>query len=995
MGNPVTGFLHWRLYADDNADVDSQTPIGNEDSVTEVVTKGSKYHFRFSQYNDNSAAFNGSFQLRARKNGGSWFDVTNVSSDISIADGTPDTSGGDLNCDTQILTSHPTFSWEADGYYEETDGNTPSSAHAKSTFWEDQWCILIGNALSGGDYFEFDITTDDGTRDTPGTFPKITVASGGTTEQVSPSDGIKWGDQVTGEATVLGSISDGWKIGDILSSKAEAKVGLTDGWKFGDILLAINQVSLSDGIKWGEALTVLVGGVADLTDGWKIGEDIDTVTYEQFSGDGIKWGDLVDPRIDFLEYLTDGWKLGDLSEAILLIIESASDGIKWGDTASVSTKYPVSSIDGIKWGDSLSIQIVYETTLTDGIKWGDLAEGQADEGESVSVSDGILWGDSLDVSATVPVSASDGIKWGDLAEADSGAFESISDGILWGDQVVSEANVPVSISDGILWGDRLAFPIAGLIDDFNGPSLDTSLWSKSEGGGATVTYIGGVIEFYITSPDIGTGDLTSVYEYDLRNSSIYVKFDLTDFISSSWGWAMFFLGDLTNGLGVYHGGTTYKTFSKKNGSEANHIITHSRYTYPWWRIRETGGTVYWDCAQDNGGSPGSWENEWTRDVDLCSVLSGLLVNFRIYRGNTQAYNLDFYIDGVNTDANPILTDGIKWGDSVEASFVLSDGIIWGDSLGVKVGFKTEIVDGWILGDLASAGAEYVSLTDGILWGEDIDTITYESFPGDGIKWGDSVFAYSGESAHLTDGILWGEDFDITIIETFDDECILWGDSVSVHVNLSDSLQDGIKWGDIPTPAISISEDLTDGIKWGDIVAGDNSVPAFLQDGVKWGDTLTPIQKIQVSISDGFIWGDQVDGETSDFFPVSVQDKILWGDSISEDVTYPASVSDGIKWGDSISTQTDYHISQTDGIRWGDSAVGSLGGVTLVGVEDGIKWGDYSTVLAAGGVIQDDRLNMDAYMTQLYSMRSSLNSRLTMDPDDIEGRMHIDVRIDNV
>lgn len=50
--------------------------------------------------------------------------------------------------------------------------------------------------------------------------------------------------------------------------------------------------------------------------------------------------------------------------------------------------------------------------------------------------------------------------------------------------------------------------------------------------------------------------------------------------------------------------------------------------YEWWRIRETGGTIYWDTAPDSGsGTPGTWTNRATSTDAL--QLSNLTVRIGV------------------------------------------------------------------------------------------------------------------------------------------------------------------------------------------------------------------------------------------------------------------------------------------------------------------------------------------------------------------------------
>jgi len=175
MANPNIGIQHWRFYKNDNADVDSCTAVGLEDSVDQTRLLDVAFMVRMSIWNDTTGNYNTTTTLQARRNGGSWFNVTGSSSYVRSAAGLP-TDGA--ACDTQLLTSHGSYSWENDGGYDEADGATPSISHAKSSFWEDQWCVVIRSAeCAADDTIEFRVDCTGGTETDPGTYPKVTAAT--------------------------------------------------------------------------------------------------------------------------------------------------------------------------------------------------------------------------------------------------------------------------------------------------------------------------------------------------------------------------------------------------------------------------------------------------------------------------------------------------------------------------------------------------------------------------------------------------------------------------------------------------------------------------------------------------------------------------------------------------------------------------------------------------------------------------------------------------
>lgn len=207
MATPNTGLNTWRFYQNDSADVDGCTPIGAEGSTSETWALDTPIMVRFSGYNDGSHNFNEVHSLWARIDGGSWFEVTGSSNNVrSAGTGVGLPNDGDP-CDTQILSSYSTYTWDSDGLYDDVDGAIASASHAKTTFWEDQYCVVLRSAeLSGGELIEFDNVPGGGTRDTITTYAQITAEA-----PTEPADyrqkSYAWGDPGTESGHTVGTIN--------------------------------------------------------------------------------------------------------------------------------------------------------------------------------------------------------------------------------------------------------------------------------------------------------------------------------------------------------------------------------------------------------------------------------------------------------------------------------------------------------------------------------------------------------------------------------------------------------------------------------------------------------------------------------------------------------------------------------------------------------------------------------------------------------------------
>jgi len=154
MATPSAGLHTWRVYANDNSDVNSCSPVGAEKSLTEVRTLDVPFIIRLGIWNDSAANFNDAITLEFRVDGGSWTPVSGTSSNVRAAPTCLPTDGA--ACSTQLLASYSTYSWESDGNYDDVDGVCAAVAHAKESFWECAWGIVFRSAeLSGGEEIEF------------------------------------------------------------------------------------------------------------------------------------------------------------------------------------------------------------------------------------------------------------------------------------------------------------------------------------------------------------------------------------------------------------------------------------------------------------------------------------------------------------------------------------------------------------------------------------------------------------------------------------------------------------------------------------------------------------------------------------------------------------------------------------------------------------------------------------------------------------------------
>lgn len=148
-----------------------------------------------------------------------------------------------------------------------------------------------------------------------------------------------------------------------------------------------------------------------------------------------------------------------------------------------------------------------------------------------------------------------------------------------------------------------------LTDNFDDNSIDGAKWDAYyDGGAGSVSETGGMAQLTpsaSTSPGYSTYD--SLTTYDLTGSFVLVKVPQVQTANANTqtnfslrvndsNYFQFRVTDLTQVL--------YAT-KVVIGVEVNvATATYNSTTHAWWRIRESGGTIFWDVSSDGA----SWTN---------------------------------------------------------------------------------------------------------------------------------------------------------------------------------------------------------------------------------------------------------------------------------------------------------------------------------------------------------------------------------------------------
>lgn len=191
-------------------------------------------------------------------------------------------------------------------------------------------------------------------------------------------------------------------------------------------------------------------------------------------------------------------------------------------------------------------------------------------------------------------------------------------------------------------------PVESIKDAFHGTSLDTSKWGDATAGGATISYTttGASLNFPASST---TSTLAEFYsagsDPSLLGSYSYVRVLEVPDASAVQATALFQLV-VDDGTGddvywQYQLGNLYAVYSNPT-FHTLYSVAYNSTTHKYWRIRESGGTTYWDTSADGL----TWTNRASAitGLDLSSVF--ILVHIKCFGTATNAGS--FKVDTLNS-----------------------------------------------------------------------------------------------------------------------------------------------------------------------------------------------------------------------------------------------------------------------------------------------------------------------------------------------------------
>ena len=165
-------------------------------------------------------------------------------------------------------------------------------------------------------------------------------------------------------------------------------------------------------------------------------------------------------------------------------------------------------------------------------------------------------------------------------------------------------NAPLRISACVMptKSGSAPYPLAQLGDDFDAPSVDSTRWTNVYGGAVQT---GGRAR--IPCAPAAFAGFLSFREWTLAGSKVTAKLATVPAANgSSTGAASMWVQSTTAGtrVGWTYNPVTGQLFADNHFSfgDAGHtVLTYSAIDHAWLRVRESGGTVYWETSGDGFG----------------------------------------------------------------------------------------------------------------------------------------------------------------------------------------------------------------------------------------------------------------------------------------------------------------------------------------------------------------------------------------------------------
>lgn len=198
------------------------------------------------------------------------------------------------------------------------------------------------------------------------------------------------------------------------------------------------------------------------------------------------------------------------------------------------------------------------------------------------------------------------------------------------DYTTGEFGGPLAFSDmQVDWvrvwdaGTTAAIPsVSTLVDSFSSSSTLASIWNFSTQA-CSISSGQAVVPCDVDYESLQTGTI-----YNLTGSSVYAK--VTPAAGSGCDTYMVLLDGAANNTSsdydtiywFYEVGSTLQAAITQAGTNTTvGTLTYSGTTHAWWRLRESGGTIFWDTSSDGS----TWTNRFSHSHSM--AVTGLYLQF--------------------------------------------------------------------------------------------------------------------------------------------------------------------------------------------------------------------------------------------------------------------------------------------------------------------------------------------------------------------------------
>jgi hypothetical protein len=214
--------------------------------------------------------------------------------------------------------------------------------------------------------------------------------------------------------------------------------------------------------------------------------------------------------------------------------------------------------------------------------------------------------------------------------------------------------------------------IIGLTDNFDGAVIDTAKWNVTADAGTSAYQQDGRLKLKGPAASAtGYVTLESVSTYDLTGKSAFVALrqiaSRALFESVVETAPLSVTLDASNLLVWYISNGSLKARKRVSASNTDvYSVTYNTTTHRWFRIREAGGSIYFDTAPSTASNPPietDWVNRHTESNPFALTAIKVSVSTGAWSGPTADSGVAHF-DGFNTAAT---TTGVLWRSTFEAN----------------------------------------------------------------------------------------------------------------------------------------------------------------------------------------------------------------------------------------------------------------------------------------------------------------------------------------